>query len=327
MTTERREEGGPRQFMIVSKPCIHPQTPVRDGFIRGQYQSVEFIREVPVLPTPTKSASMNDLTAAGQPAKSRKRAESQASSLNRSAVLRNANSSHPGPCPAPAHTPTRTPSEDRRQRSHTISCAGSRGVDAKGEYHDIPADDPERNRVEWIMLTRSDPGGSVPRFMVERGTPGSIVADAAKFLNWACSAALDVAGDEVPPRVDTAGDESPEESETEIEHPAVPGAEPRASPPGHRAHIHIHIHLIAHQPRYPSASSKPTGTSSASTASATPRRTNTTPPPSQPPRSPPPKQNNRGVLSMVTNAASAISNFLPSAGLAAALPGAGKGEE
>ena len=44
----------------------------------------------------------------------------------------------------------------------------------------------ENNPVEWIMVTRSDPGGSVPRFMVERGTPGSIVTDASKFLDWAC---------------------------------------------------------------------------------------------------------------------------------------------
>ncbi|KFY75553.1 hypothetical protein V499_04489 [Pseudogymnoascus sp. VKM F-103] len=320
MTTERREEGGPRQFMIVSKPCIHPQTPVRDGFIRGQYQSVEFIREVPVLPTPTKSASMNDLTAASQPAKSRKRAESQASSLNRSAVLRNANSSHPGPCPAPGHTPTRTPSEDRRQRGHTISFAGSRGVDAKGEYHDIPADDPERNPVEWIMLTRSDPGGSVPRFMVERGTPGSIVADAAKFLNWACSAALDVAGDEVPPRVDTATNESPEESETEIEHPAVPGEEPRPRPPPTpRAHPHPHpphrasteISLREFQTNGHLAG--------LDGVRDPPPNEHYTPPITTASLSPP-EQNNRGVLSMVTNAASAISNFLPSAGYAAVLP-------
>ncbi|KAF5016598.1 hypothetical protein F66182_11674 [Fusarium sp. NRRL 66182] len=35
------------------------------------------------------------------------------------------------------------------------------------------------------MITRSDPGGSVPRWMVERGTPKSITGDAVKFLNWA----------------------------------------------------------------------------------------------------------------------------------------------
>lgn len=35
------------------------------------------------------------------------------------------------------------------------------------------------------MITRSDPGGSVPRWMVERGTPGGIIKDAEKFLDWA----------------------------------------------------------------------------------------------------------------------------------------------
>lgn len=46
-------------------------------------------------------------------------------------------------------------------------------------------DDPETNPLEWIMVTRSDPGGGIPRFMVERGTPASIVADTSKFLKWA----------------------------------------------------------------------------------------------------------------------------------------------
>lgn len=36
------------------------------------------------------------------------------------------------------------------------------------------------------MITRSDPGGGIPRFMVERGTPGSITQDATKFIDWAC---------------------------------------------------------------------------------------------------------------------------------------------
>ena len=68
-----------------------------------------------------------------------------------------------------------------RQRGKTISFSQSKGWDEQ------EADDAESNPVEWIMLTRSDPGGSVPRFMVERGTPSSIVADASKFLDWACS--------------------------------------------------------------------------------------------------------------------------------------------
>ena len=35
------------------------------------------------------------------------------------------------------------------------------------------------------MVTRSDPGGSIPRWMVDKGTPRSVGADAAKFVNWA----------------------------------------------------------------------------------------------------------------------------------------------
>ena len=38
--------------------------------------------------------------------------------------------------------------------------------------------------VEWLMVTRSDPGGSVPRFLIEKGTPPGIVGDAGKFLKW-----------------------------------------------------------------------------------------------------------------------------------------------
>ncbi|KAI6785748.1 uncharacterized protein J7T54_006087 [Emericellopsis cladophorae] len=38
--------------------------------------------------------------------------------------------------------------------------------------------------IEWLMVTRSDPGGSVPRFMIEKGTPPGIVNDAKKFLDW-----------------------------------------------------------------------------------------------------------------------------------------------
>ncbi|KAF1986704.1 hypothetical protein K402DRAFT_332028 [Aulographum hederae CBS 113979] len=89
----------PRHYMVVSVPVTHPDAPPRDGLVRGQYESVEMIREIP-LPS-TK--------------------------------------------------------------------------------------DPEENPVEWIMITRSDPGGGIPRFMVDRNTPSSIVADTSKFLNWACA--------------------------------------------------------------------------------------------------------------------------------------------
>ncbi|KFY83257.1 hypothetical protein V500_10118, partial [Pseudogymnoascus sp. VKM F-4518 (FW-2643)] len=176
---------------------------------------------------------------------------------------------------------------------------------ANGESHSIPPDSPERNPVEWIMLTRSDPGGSVPRFMVERGTPGSIVADAAKFLNWACSAALDSAA------------ESPAESEDELVHPIVPGEEPRPRPPLAPPRAHP-------PPRASTEISLREFQTNGHLAGLDGVRD---PPPNEhysPPITDaslsPPESNNRGVLSMVSNAASAITNFLPSSGYAAALP-------
>ena len=131
--------------MIVSIPVTHPDAPPRNGLIRGFYESVEIIREIPL--APSKSSSTTDLL---KPGRSRSRA-----------------------------------------RCSTIGFAESRGPEAKGERidrkFDASDDDPETNPVEWIMITRSDPGGGIPRFMVERSTPSSIVTDAGKFLDWACS--------------------------------------------------------------------------------------------------------------------------------------------
>jgi hypothetical protein len=84
--------------MVVSIPVNHPDAPPRNGMVRGFYESIEMIREIPL----------------------------------------------------------------------------------------SGAEDPETNPVEWIMVTRSDPGGGIPRFMVERNVPSSIVQDAVKFLDWAC---------------------------------------------------------------------------------------------------------------------------------------------
>ena len=92
-----------------------------------------------------------------------------------------------------------------RARGRTISFAGSRGARAKGEAMDNPEEFDEiseENPVEWILVTRSDPGGSVPRFLVERGTPAGIVGDASKFLDWACKKEHPGLDDEV----DVAGD-------------------------------------------------------------------------------------------------------------------------
>ncbi|KAJ8106298.1 hypothetical protein OPT61_g9629 [Boeremia exigua] len=99
----------PRHWMVVSIPVSHPDAPPRDGMVRGFYESIEMIREIPL--------------------------------------------------------------KDN--------------------------EDLETNPVEWIMVTRSDPGGGIPRFMVERSVPSSIVADAVKFLDWAC-ARDEQSPDEVP---------------------------------------------------------------------------------------------------------------------------------
>ncbi len=177
----------PRHFMVVSKPCIHPDCPPREGFIRGEYESVEFIREIPL--KPRKSASTLDLSKAGRRPESR--------TINKEAMIRSAQQkSHTFPLqpdgeirPPSSEVEEEKHSEVRR-RGKTISFAESRGQTAKGEQMDTHQggedDEIETNPVEWIMITRSDPGGSVPRWMVERGTPSGIVADAGKFLNWAC---------------------------------------------------------------------------------------------------------------------------------------------
>ncbi|KAH7329220.1 hypothetical protein B0I35DRAFT_38939 [Stachybotrys elegans] len=126
------KQGSPqplRQFMIVSRPCNHPKTPPRQGIIRGQYESIELVREIPADKfSPKRSMSYNNLTGEG----------------------------------------------------------GKRIPGAS----DITNDNPP-TVVEWLMVTRSDPGGSVPRFMIERGTPPGIINDAGKFLKWLSSKNLD----------------------------------------------------------------------------------------------------------------------------------------
>ncbi|RMJ25768.1 hypothetical protein PHISP_03373 [Aspergillus sp. HF37] len=107
---------GPRCWMVVSKPCVHDQIPQRDGYIRGQYESVELIREVA--------------------------------------------------------TATGTGNEHDGQQTSTADADADADADA--------------SPVEWIMVSRSDPGGNIPRWMVEKGTPRSICADTVKFLDWAC---------------------------------------------------------------------------------------------------------------------------------------------
>ncbi|KAJ5408616.1 hypothetical protein N7509_002499 [Penicillium cosmopolitanum] len=106
-----------RSWMMISKPVDHPDVPHKNGYTRGEYESVELIREIP--------------------------------------------------------------------RKSNDSSSTSDG-DAKKSDKDAPEnDEDEPNPVEWIMVTRSDPGGSIPRWMVDKGTPRSVGADAAKFVDWA----------------------------------------------------------------------------------------------------------------------------------------------
>lgn len=95
----------PRSHMILSRPITHPDAPERQGYIRGKYESVELIREIPLSKNKAQGDSPNDAS--------------------------------------------------------------------------------ELNPVEWIMITRSDPGGGIPRFMVDRGTPSAMLGDVHKWLDWA----------------------------------------------------------------------------------------------------------------------------------------------
>jgi len=189
--------------MVISKPCIHPEAAPREGYIRGQYESVEFIREIPIHKAHTTSASTTNLPNQGGHTRNR------SSTLGKEAILRNAlkkSSSGKDENESPTYENASasenglSPGEGRA-RGKTISFDSSSGHDAKGENIDNPkdSDESESNPIEWIMITRSDPGGSVPRFMVERGTPGGIVSDASKFLDWACAKDIeDLESDDEP---------------------------------------------------------------------------------------------------------------------------------
>ncbi|RMZ91772.1 hypothetical protein DV736_g975, partial [Chaetothyriales sp. CBS 134916] len=190
----------PRNYMIISKPCNHPETQPRAGFIRGKYESVEFIREVPrKLKVSTSQTNLGHLSHGNQ-----KHSHDMAQDL----LIRNAQklqtqlhdgSEQNDTLMPPHHSSSRSSSPSGRRRSHTVGMPEnfSRRSQDGFEY------DPEDNPVEWIMVTRSDPGGSVPRFLVERGTPASICSDAVKFLDWACQLDEDVASptfSTLPPR-------------------------------------------------------------------------------------------------------------------------------
>ncbi|KAK5707941.1 hypothetical protein LTR97_000480 [Elasticomyces elasticus] len=128
----------PRSYMIVSKPTQHPKGSDRSGFVRGQYESVEMIREIPL---------------------HRRKAARSTPNLLDGQVKDETTGRH---------------------RGATVGAVDSKVAEDEG-------DDAELNPVEWIMVTRSDPGGGIPRFLVDRGTPDAMMGDIGKFLDWAAS--------------------------------------------------------------------------------------------------------------------------------------------
>ncbi|KAI0405681.1 hypothetical protein F4802DRAFT_606696 [Xylaria palmicola] len=141
------ENSTPRSFMLVSKPCVHAECPQRQGFIRGCYESVEFVREV----RPQRQTGSSADTQSENPS-----ITNSASEVDEGSGML---------------TPT-TNDQD----------SGSSPGEDEHDSHD--KDD---HVIEWLMITRSDPGGSVPRFMVEKKTPEGIANDASKFLQWISS--------------------------------------------------------------------------------------------------------------------------------------------
>ena len=140
----------PRHLMVVSRPLDHPDAQPRSAFVRGQYESVELVREIPLHAAKAKSTPN----------------------------LLSSSSATGGDAPT------------GRERGATMGAAESRSAENLGPQapsSDETPLDPELNPVEWIMVTRSDPAGGIPRFLVDRGTPDAMLGDVTKFLNWATS--------------------------------------------------------------------------------------------------------------------------------------------
>ncbi|KAM0176318.1 hypothetical protein ACHAPF_004968 [Botrytis cinerea] len=198
---EQNNNEVPRHFMVISKPCQHPDAPPRDGYIRGNYESVEFIREIPIKKLPPKrSASTSDLT------KGHARDRS-ASNLGKEAVLRNAHQKHDS---------STTEEEREKIRKQASRSESNLALVETEEKTPAPSEDDEweQNPIEWIMVTRSDPGGGIPRFMIDRGTPSAIVSDAGKFLDWACSKTIeDLDSDDDEPTEELVGGNNTAEPE------------------------------------------------------------------------------------------------------------------
>lgn len=162
-----------RSWLSVSKPCLHPDLPQQEGYIRGQYESVEFIREI----LPAAAEKVDGHRSSTSLAK---RKSVSWSDLN---LVQHEQTSEP---------PKQDDKKDKKQPKHgkTESSAQEKPNEQQSDSsvaasNDVPDDEANPFPVEWIMITRSDPGGSIPRWVVEKGTPKSIWGDTSKFLDWA----------------------------------------------------------------------------------------------------------------------------------------------
>lgn len=160
-SSEKAGKGSPRQYMVISKPCNHPECQPRPGYIRGNYESVELIREIPVERPFRRVRSSIDIRREDIQSSAGNKLDKEA--MLRSTAQKAASGSGQDLAQSMSSLPQREPEDDT-------------AIEAHGTASNLA--------VEWIMLTRSDPGGSVPRFMVEKGTPGGIVGDAGKFIKW-----------------------------------------------------------------------------------------------------------------------------------------------
>jgi hypothetical protein len=167
MAEDKEEPVVPRHFMIVSRPLQeHPEAGARSGYVRAQYESVEMIREIP-------------LSRAGR---AQLRARAVGGTSDDSSSKDNSDAKH----------------KDSKDVGKDAEPSSSASADKTTEIADV---DPELNPVEWLMVSRSDPGGGIPRFLVDRGTPETMLADVGKFLDWACKWKVegDSEGEVIPP--------------------------------------------------------------------------------------------------------------------------------
>lgn len=173
-----------RHFMVVSRPCLHSDTAPRDGYVRGQYESVEYIRELPGKKPRLPSASTSELNGMIK--------SSQSLTLDGASPQNSTNRHTHGSYDSRAGSESNLLLDENGFSRKNAQHEGLQDTNAKSKELESLDDEYEQDShpIEWIMITRSDPGGNVPRFMVERGTPGGIVSDASKFLDWARSCDL-----------------------------------------------------------------------------------------------------------------------------------------